>query len=211
MQPIRIAIAGEHALLRNGLKVFIQKDPELIVRIESGNGQDLLKKMARTRVDVVVIDVSMQDEHCIHIMQQINRDYKETGVICFSMHDDPKVIYELIQAGVKGYLLKSEEPKEIFTAIRSVHAGKQFFNFEITSKLLEFKDKKPLNDPDKEPNPRQKTLLQLIFDECNDHDIAQKLNLTIRRVGTLKNELMEKLGVKTTVGLIKFVVEHKLV
>jgi len=211
MQPIRIAIADEHALLRNGLKDFIEKDPHLIVRIEAGNGRELLEKMSRTRIDVVIIDISSPDDHGITLTQMINRDYKDTGIICLSMHDDPKIIYKVIKAGAKGYLLMTEEPKEIFTAIRNVHAGKQFFNLEISAKLVELFDKTPKDEPEKQLNPREKILIQHIFNECSDQDIALKLNLSIRRVATIKHELMEKLGVKTTIGLLKFVVQHKLV
>jgi len=208
MYPIRIGIADDHPLFRRGLKNFIDQKDVFEVKAEAGSGNELLEKLSRQVIDLVITDVTMPDIGGISLTKTIRRHYPKIKVIGLSKHNDHHTIHQMMEAGAKGYLLKSTNPDEIHAAILQVHEGKSYYCSEISKQLIEQIGKKMTESTAKLLTTRDKAILHLILTEKSDHEIADHLGLSLKWVGLNKKALMEKMEVKTVVGLVKRAIEN---
>jgi len=210
MNSIRIGIADDHPIFRNGLINNLESESDLTVRIAAGTGRELLEKMVKIKVDIVVTDVSMPDMDGIQVTKVINRDYKGIGVIGLSMFDDLNIIQQMIVAGIKGYVLKSDPLSVISEAIRKVQNGGIAFGDGIATALIDVITNRHQYDPEKIFSVRERLIMKMIFEERTDQEMAKQLQLSVKSIGINKKALLDKIGAKSEIGLVKHAIEFKL-
>lgn len=209
MQSIKIGLADDHHLFRNGVKNALEADPHLEVKLEAADGEELLQKMTRQRVDVVVTDINMKPMDGIQMTKIIKRDFKGVKVVGLSMYGFSFHIRKMLDAGAEGYMMKSASPDELVCSVKQVLGGKMFFCKEtsevLLSELVKTKGRHPIL------TERDFQVLDLIFQEKSEEFIARELETSQKTIHRTIVELMDKLGVETKVGLVKWIIEKGLV
>ena len=208
MKTIKIAIADDHQLFREGLAFIIQQHKEFELVIDAENGEDLLEKIKQTSnlPDVILMDIKMPQMDGMECTQKVKTLYPSIKIITLSMYDQEDFILHLLDLGVNGYLLKHSSAQEVKNAILTVlEKGYYFTDFVSQVMLSGLKKKKvfkPKTDENIQITPREKEILDLILKEYTTNEIADKLFISIRTVETHRKNLLEKFGAKNTAGLV---------
>jgi DNA-binding NarL/FixJ family response regulator len=205
MTPIRIALADDHTLFRDGISRILSSHKGLDVRIESANGRELLEKIGRQRVDVVVTDISMPDIDGEMLARHISKDFKGIQVLALSMHDSLYHIKKMLAAGARGYVLKEANPEELVTSLKQVNQGKMAFCSGSLAVLT--RNVAGWQHNDNHLTQREMVVLKLIFDERSDQEIAGLLRISLKTVANDRKELFRKTNTKTPIGLVKWVID----
>jgi DNA-binding NarL/FixJ family response regulator len=212
MSIIKIAIADDYKIYREGLKVSLSQDESLEIIIEVDNGEDLLKEMEKGLPEVIIMDLKMPFMDGMEATQIIRKKYPQVKIVVVSMYDDDKFIIHLMEIGANGYLFKNAEPDEIRKAIHSVHENGYYFN-DIVNKALLKKlvlkgNIKPSFNQDVELTERELEVLKLICEEQTAAEIGKKIFLSPRSVEGIRQRLIEKVGVRNTAGLVMFAAKN---
>ena len=214
MKTIRIAIADDYKIFRDGLKVGLSSDDALKVVLEADNGEDLLALMATQQVDVILMDLKMPLMDGMEATKQVRKKYPATKVLVVTMYDDDKFIIHLMENGANGYLLKNADGDEIVKAIHSVHENDYYFNDLVNKALLKKLVNKKIIMPSFNNNveftERELEVLKLICDEKTNVEIGKLIFLSPRSVEGIRQRLIEKTGVRNTAGLVMFAVKTGL-
>ncbi|SFS79088.1 two component transcriptional regulator, LuxR family [Mucilaginibacter polytrichastri] len=215
MEKIKIAIADDYAIFRDGLKVGLKPDKNLQVLLEASNGIELLELLENETVDVILMDLKMPLMDGIEATQIIKKKNGTTKIIAVTMYDDDKFIIHLMEMGANGYLLKNAEPDEIRKAIYSVHETGYYFNDIINKALLKklvLKGNiKPSFKQQIDFSERELEVLKLICDEKTAQEIGQQIFLSSRSVEGIRQRLIDKVGVRNTAGLVMFAVKNGII
>src|SRR6266498_4503055 len=212
---IKIAIADDYKIFREGLKVSLADDQNLEVVFEVDNGEDLLKSMESNKADIVIMDLNMPIMDGMEATQVIRKKYNEVKVLVVSMYDDDKFIIHLMEIGANGYLLKNAEPDEIRKAIYAVHENGYYFNDLVNKALLKkliIKNNiNPSFNQNVEFSEREHKVLKLICEEKTAVEIAKEIFLSPRSVEGIRQRLIEKVGVRNTAGLVMFAIKNGII
>jgi DNA-binding NarL/FixJ family response regulator len=214
MKKIKVAIADDYKIFREGLKVSLAQDDKLDVVFEADNGEDLLKEVEKNTPDVIIMDLKMPLMDGMEATQIIRKKYSDVKVLVVSMYDDDKFIIHLMEIGANGYLFKNAEPDEIRKAIHSVYENGYYFN-DIVNKALLKKlvlkgNIKPSFNQNVELTERELEVLKLICAEKTAAEIGKEIFLSPRSVEGIRQRLIEKVGVRNTAGLVMFAVKNGL-
>lgn len=217
MSVIRVIIADDHKIIRVGLRGLLEREKDIEVTGEAESAEDVLKLMASKPADVVLMDIDLGDTDGITITRKIKETYPLIHVLGLTMHEEPDYIIKMLEAGASGYLLKNAGREELLSAIHAVAKGDSYFSQKVSATLLqaitrqrEIPEQKkqtvasPLSD-------REIEVLRLIAQEYSNGEIAEKLFISIRTVDTHRRNLLEKLQVKNTVGLVKYAIEKGII
>lgn len=186
---------------------MLQTNPTFDIRIEAENGNDLLDQLSRQKVDVVITDISMPEMDGEEVARTLSRDHKDIKVIALSMHDDLFHIKRMIDAGVKGYVLKSANPPELLMSVSQVKMGKMYFCSGTMSTLV----KEVMSDAERNANAlteREAKVLRMIYDEVSEQDMADQLGVATKTIQHDKKELFRKTGAQSVVGLVKWLLKN---
>ena len=215
MKKIKIAIADDYKIYRDGLKVGLAEDEQLEVVLEADNGQELMYGLERISPDVIIMDLKMPVLDGMEATKQIRKMYSQIKVLVVTMYDDDKFIIHLMENGANGYLLKNADSDEIRRSIHAVHDNGYYFNDLVNKALLKklvmkgnFKPSFNLNI---EFSERELEVLKLICDEMTTAEIGKEMFLSPRSVEGIRQRLIEKVGVKNTAGLVMFAVKSGIV
>ena len=211
---IKVAIADDHKIFRKGVILSMRAYPNIRFVMEADNGEDLLEKIPESLPDVILCDLKMPIKDGIDATKVITKDFPNIRVIILTMYEDERFVGHLMDCGAAGYLLKSTDPSEIRRAIMDVmrtgfylnpfvnkvlikkNYSKQKFNPSLTSEIV-------LSD-------REKEALTLVCMEFTAAEIAQKMSISARTVEAIKDRLMERFGVKNSVGLVFYAMKNQL-
>ncbi|KYG75935.1 MULTISPECIES: response regulator transcription factor [Roseivirga] len=203
---IKIAIADDHKLFREGLRFLMDQMDDLEVVFEASNGKELLEQMENHEPDVLLLDLDMPEVDGLEALKQLRPKFPNLGIIILTMHSDSKMVAYLMELGANSYLLKDTSPEEFRKAISSVIQEGFYFNKMVSQAMLtglkgQSKKKPTLNDTET-LTTREIEVLELICQEYTAKEIAEKLFISHRTVEGHRKNLIEKLGVKNTAGLI---------
>lgn len=206
MDPIRLVIADDHALFREGLRTILNTYEDLEVVAEAAHGRELQALMGQHEVDVVLLDLKMPEMDGLQATAWLREKHPEVRVIILSMVDEDRMVAHLMEQGVHGYLLKDTQSDELHRALRSVVDRGYYFNERTSKALLEsvkHKSKKPPSlDYGQTLTRREQEVLDLICKELTTAEIGEKLFISPRTVEGHRKSLVEKFGVRNTAGLV---------
>ena len=204
---IKIIIADDHSLIRDGLKAMLEKDNFCEIVGEAANGNELLDLLKSVNCDVVCTDISMPEMDGIEATAFITKNFPKIKVVCLSMHEEVAFIKQMMEVGAAGYVFKDAPKEELQLAIETVYKGKKYFNQKLFDILLNVESNgKDINVL----SSREKEILKLIAEEYTNPEIAEKLFLSVRTVDTHRQNLIQKLNVKNTAGLVKYAIKSGL-
>lgn len=215
MSTIKIAIADDYKIFREGLKVGFSADENLEVIMEADNGEDLLKALETIIPDVIIMDLKMPIMDGMEATKAVRKKYPSIKVLVVTMYDDDKFIIHLMENGANGYLLKNTEPDEIRKSIYAVYENGYYFNDVVNKALLKKlvlkNNLKPSFNQNVELTEREMEVLKLICEEKTAAEIAKDIFLSPRSVEGIRQRLIEKIGVRNTAGLVMFAVKNSMV
>lgn len=214
-KKIRIAIADDYKIYREGLKKCIASDSALEVIFEADNGDDLINSFSKNQPDVVIMDLKMPIMDGMEATQIIRKKFPGIKVLVVTMYEDDKFIIHLMEIGANGYLLKNAEPDEIRKSIYAVFENGYYFNDLVNKALLKklvIKNNiKPSFNQNIEFSEREHEVLKLICEEKTAAEIAKEIFLSPRSVEGIRQRLIEKVGVRNTAGLVMFAIKNGIV
>lgn len=212
---IQVAIADDYKIYRDGLKLGLSADKHIDVILEAGNGEDLLKQMALSVPDVVIMDLKMPLMDGMQATIEIKNLYKAVKVIAVTMYDDEQFITHLMEIGANGYLLKNADIEEIRKAIYTVHQEDYYFNEMVNRALLKKMVSKGKGKPSLHNQviftERELDVLRLICHEKTAAEIGKEIFLSTRSVEGIRLRMIDKAGVRTITGLVLFAVRNGMV
>ena len=215
MKPIRILLADDHTVMRRGLRLLLESQPEFSVVAEASDGRQAVQQAEATQPDVAVMDIAMPNLSGIEAAERITAALPHTAIVILSMHSDEGYVLRALKVGAKGYLLKDSAEGDLIEAIKAVHQGKTFFSPEISKMLMEdyVREIRSRGAEDSYDllTSREREILQLLAERKSNKEIAQGLNLSPYTVETHRRNLLEKLNLHSLAELILYAVRKGLV
>jgi len=215
MEKIRLAIADDHKIFRNGLKATLEDSDAFDLVLEASNGKQLIAQLNTITPDVILMDIKMPELDGIQTTAWVRQHHKNIKVLALSMFNEDKYIVDMMKAGASGYLLKNAEPEEIIEAISTVYHKDYYFNEHLSITLIKqlAGNSQPGNAPQNlsEFNEREIEVLKLVCQECSNQEIADKICLSVRTVEGYRARLFEKTKSKNLVGLVIFAIKTGLI
>lgn len=208
---IRIVLADDHGVMRDGLRALLESTPDLRVVGDAGNGRDAVRRVCELKPDIVILDVTMPDLNGLDAAHQIAKACPEVRVIMLSMHNAAEYVYRALQAGARGYLLKDSSGRAVIEAVRAVHTGRRFLSPTISETLIDdYVRSHAATDPLSVLSQREREILQLVVEGKSSAEVGALLSLSPKTVETYRSRLMEKLGIDNLPRLVKFALQHGL-
>ena len=213
--PIRILIADDHTILRQGLRHILTQAPDFEVVAEASSGTEAIERASELKPDVAIMDIAMKELNGIEATRQLQRTSPNTAVLVLSMYEDEPYVIRATKAGARGYLLKDSIEADLLQAVRTVHSGQSFFSPKIAKILLEGYTR-GLNGKDVEDRyelltTRERQIYQLLAEGKSNKELAYMLNLSVHTVETHRIRVMEKMDVHSAAELVLSAVRRGLV
>ncbi|MGB3702838.1 MAG: response regulator transcription factor [Anaerolineales bacterium] len=214
MSPIRVLLADDHTILREGIRALIEDQEDMEVVGEAENGQATVKMVAQLLPDVVVMDIAMPLLNGLEATRQIRRDFPQVKVLILTMHENEEYIRQVLTAGALGYVLKDAAARDLLGAIRTVYQGEAVLSPAITRLVIEdylrWGDIRP-EDTTNGLTAREREVLQLIAEGYTSKEIAGILSLSVKTVQSHRTNLMNKLDLHDRGELIKYAIQKKII
>lgn len=217
----RILIADDHDVVRSGLRVLLTSFPEFTVVGEAADGEEAVRLAAERKPDVILMDISMPHLDGIEATTRIIEDQPDARVVILSVHEDEEYVKRILKAGARGYVLKNARRKEIAQAIRSALSGERFFSPGISRLIVDGYIKNSAAPPSSPQQPdtrgdqrltrRETEILGYIAKGLTNKQIAERLYLSFRTVNTHRTNIMQKLDIHDTAGLVRHAISLGLV
>jgi two-component system response regulator NreC len=213
--PVRIVIADDHTIMRNGLRLMLERQSDFTVVGEASDGREAVAVTDHLAPDVVILDIAMPSLNGIEAAARITDGHPRTAVLILSMHSDESYVLRALKAGARGYLLKDSAESDLVGAVRALCTGKAFFSPAVSRVLADDYVRqirqRGLEDPYDSLTARERELLQLVAELKSTKDIANLLNLSPHTVDTHRANLMSKLNLHSIPELILYAVRKGII
>jgi len=213
LRTIRILIADDHLMLREGFRNLLRRDTEIEFVGEAENGKELLGLTDQLHPDIIFTDISMPVMDGIEATRFITRKHPEIKIIALTNYDEDHLIVDMLEAGAMGYIMKTAQKKEITEAIHAVYDNRTYYCRQTSAKLTKLIALSRFN-PHKKSRPefseREKDVIQLICQEYSNKEIATLLNLSVRTVEGYREKIQEKMNVHSTAGMVVYAIKKGL-
>lgn len=208
---IKVLLADDHAIVRDGLKMVLQAQADIRVIGEATDGREAVQQAVQHVPDVAVMDIAMPVLNGIEATEQIRDRCPETEVLILSMHSNSEHVFRALQAGALGYVLKESAGAEVIDAVRCVYAGKRYLGEKIADTVIEdYIRQRHTASPLESLSLRERQILQLVVEGRTSAEIAEVLSLSPKSVETYRSRMMQKLGISDMPSLVKFAIQHGL-
>ena len=207
---IRVLIADDHTILREGLKQLLQAAPDLVVAGEAADGHEVLRTVRDVEFDVLLLDMSMPGRSGMELIRQVKSEKPKLRILVLSMHEERQYAVRAIRAGASGYLTKESAATLLVAAIRKVAGGGAFISAEVAEQLALSAMPHAEGPPHATLSDREFQVFRMLAAGAGVTQIAGDLNLSVKTVSTHKARLMEKLGVGNQAELIHYALKHRL-
>lgn len=211
MEKIRIALADDHQLFRNGLKILLSAYSELEVVAEASNGVELLKILEECHADIILMDISMPEMDGAEATSHITRLTPETSVIALSMYGEEEYYYRMVEAGAKGFILKDSNISDVYDAIIAVHRGGNYFSQELLYHVIKRIKNREQEEKSSSLSKREKEILLKICEGLSNQEIANTLFISKRTVDKHRANLLAKTESKNTASLILYAIKNRII
>lgn len=213
---IRILVADDHDIVRKGLTSLLANRPDWQVCAEASNGREAVNMAEKFRPNVAILDLSMPELNGLEATRQIRLRVPETEILVFSMYENEQFVRNLLAAGARGYVLKSDIATQLLTAVETVARHKPFFTSDVAEKVLEGFLK--LGNTSEETDgrsgvltAREREIVQLLAESKSNKEIANALGISVKTVQTHRATIMRKLGINSIVELVHYAIRNNLV
>ncbi|WP_405283302.1 response regulator transcription factor [Gaopeijia maritima] len=208
---LRIVVADDHAVVREGIRHVLEQAEGLEVVAEAADGAEALAAVAEHAPDILVLDISMPELTGLEVTQRLRAEGREVGIVILSMFDDPEYVLQAVRSGADGYLLKDAGPAELRDAVLAVHDGREYLSERVTHQLsvalrseLEQEQRRSRLE---QLTPREREVLVRVTRGRTAREIAEEFGISHRTVETHRERVMSKLRIRTIAGLTRFVLE----
>lgn len=212
MNPTRILLVDDHALVRAGIRALIEGKPDIEVVAEAGGGDEALRLIEELRPGLVLLDITMPTINGFEVLEQITKQYPQTRVIILTVHEGTEYAMRALRAGAAGYVPKSAATIELEDAISAVSQGGTYLSHEISQKtLFEYAQAGTSQDLLASLTTRQREILKLIAEGQSTKEIGSNLNISVKTVESHRAKLAEKLGIHDVAGMVRFAIRMGLI
>jgi len=209
---IRILLADDHSMVRHGLRLTLELEPDFVVAAEAADGAQAVEEVLRQPIDLAILDVSMPRLTGIQVARQLSEQRPDVKVLILSMHDDEQFFFEALRAGAAGYVLKSAAHEELVVACRAALRGEPFLHPQGVAALVrDFLERGPdaeLADP---LSPRETEIVKLIAEGLTSREIGGLLHISEKTVERHRSNVLEKLGLRDRVALTRYAIRRGLI
>lgn len=207
---IRLLIADDHPIVREGLRRIAADQPGISVVAEAASASEALERVAHTAVDVMLLDVSMPGPTFIEVLQQVRRDHPSVKVLVLSVHPEDQWAVRALRAGAAGYLTKDHSPEQLIEAIRRVYRGSKYVTAALAEKLATGLEAGGAATPHEGLSDREYEVLRALGTGLSVKDVAGRLSLSPKTVSTYRTRILEKMQMRTNADLVRYVRDHAL-
>ena len=208
---IRVFIADDHAIVREGLKQILAESPDIIVAGEAENGLDAIKLFRKSKCHVMLLDISMPDRSGIDVLKQVKKENPEIAVLMLSMHREDQYAIRSLKAGASGYLTKQSAPKELVTAIRQVAGGLKYISPALAQELANHVGEDHEAPPHETLSDREYQTLTMIASGKTVSAIAEELSLSVKTISEYRARLLVKMKLKNSAELTHYAIKNQLI
>jgi two-component system, NarL family, invasion response regulator UvrY len=208
---IKILIADDHAIVREGLKLIISEVPDMEVVAEAGSGPETVSLIHDGKCDLVLLDISMPGSNGIEVLKSIKREVPELPVLILSMYPEEQYAIRALRAGASGYLTKDEPSEQLLAAIRKAVAGGHYVSSSLAETLASSIDEKTSKLPHELLSDREYQVFQMIASGVSSREIADSMTLSIKTVSTYRARVLGKMNMKSNAHLTRYAVQHGLI
>jgi DNA-binding NarL/FixJ family response regulator len=207
---IRIAIADDHPIVREGLRRIVSEDPGISVAGEASTAVELFRLLGAAAVDIILLDVSMPGAAFIETLSDLRSRHPSVRILVLSAHPEDQWAMRSLQAGAAGYLTKDHSPEQLVNAIRRVARGGKYVSETMAERLAGMMDSGRTRAPHELLSDREFEVLRALGGGMMVKDVAAQLHLSAKTVSTYRTRLLEKMGLRTKADLVRYVVAHDL-
>jgi len=207
---LKILIADDHAIVRQGLRQIVAGNEEMMVSAEAASGSEAIQKTRETEPDIVLLDISLGDRHVIDVLKQLRREFPKLKVLMLSMFSEEQYAVRAIKAGAAGYLNKQSAPAELMTALNVVARGRRYVTPDLAELLADSVNEDQAELPHKSLSDREYQTLLHIAAGTAPNEIAQTMSISIKTFNVYRSRILEKMQLKNNVELTRYVLENSL-
>jgi two-component system invasion response regulator UvrY len=208
---IKILIADDHAIVREGLKRIVAETADMVVADEATNGHEVLDKVSNNEYNVVILDISMPGRGGVDILKQLKGQRPHLPILILSMHPEEQYAVRVLKAGAAGYLTKESAPDELITAIKRVSSGRKYVSSSLAEKLAFDLERDTELSYHETLSDREYQVLCMIASGKRAQEIAEELCLSVKTVSTYRSRILEKMKMKNNAELMRYAIKHELV
>ena len=216
MSKIKLLLADDHAVVRSGLRMLLEAQPDMEIVAEAENGRETIEKVLAFQPDLVLMDIEMPGMNGIEATRKIKEESPETAVLALTMYEDDQYFFEMLKAGAAGYIPKRAAPDALVNAIRTVKKGEVFLYPSMAAYLVEDylqRDEAPEEDEADvvDLTTREREVLVLIAEGLSNGEISEKLVISIKTVDRHRENIMRKLNIHNRIDLVKFALKKGMI
>lgn len=215
MQPVRILVADDHEVVRRGIRAVLEVQPGCEVCGEAVTGREAVRKARRLAPDIVILDIGMPELNGLDATRQIRKALPHTEVLILTMHESEQVVREVLAAGARGYLLKSDAGRDLVAAVEALRSHKPFFTSAVAEQLLEDYLKTAArpgvaHSPTR-LTPREREIVQLLAEGKSNKEVAAALGISVKTAETHRTKIMRKLDLHSLSELVRYAIRNKII
>lgn len=215
--PLRILLVDDHEVVRRGLTVLLRAKPDWEICGEASNGREAVEKALKLNPDVIILDVGMPNLNGLEATRQIVKAKPEIRILILTLHDSATVVQDVLNAGARGFLLKSDAARDLVTAVEALKNNKTYFTPKVASMVLDgFLHRKDANSdeeisPRARLTPREREIVQLLAEGKSSREVADALGLSVKTAETHRANIMRKLNLHSVSDLVLYAVRNNIV
>ena len=212
MKTIRVLVADDHTILREGLVALLNSSGDCQVVAQASDGTGAVELALKTRPDVVVLDISMPKLNGIEVVRRLTRELDTARVLVLTMHAEEEYVLHVVRAGASGFLLKDSATGELLSAVRALASGRGYFGSHASKVLAQQvqQPNTPIEDPYRDLTSREREVFHLIAEGMTTKEIARQLGTSTKTAENHRFRVLDKLGARNTAELIRYAVKHGL-
>jgi len=209
---VRVLIADDHGIVRSGLRLLLERQPDIEVIAEAADGAEAREIAVRERPDLAILDVRMPKLTGLQVTRELKKQAPEVSVLILSMHDDERYLFEALKAGASGYVLKTQADTDLMEAIRAVERGEPFLTPAAQQALIkDVLERGRQGEDEEELTPREEEIVKLVAEAHTTRQIAEILHLSEKTVENHRGNAMRKLGMRDRVELVRYAIRRGLI